>query len=97
MYLVQIRTGTNEEGSKGGYYNYEYGFVDDLVNRDRRFIRVFLEGPHRYGIDDEEYYDNDSSDNRPDDVSSYGEDRYWMYVLKSEVVVLTEIEGDFEE
>jgi hypothetical protein len=96
--LVQIRTVRDqEEGDKGGYYNYEYGFVDDLINRDRGHVIAYVQGCHRYGIDDEDYYQDDESDNRPDTVEDYAEPRFWMYVKKTEIKTLATIEGKYED
>jgi hypothetical protein len=101
MHLIQIRTiGDAEEGTKGHYYNYEYAFVDDIVNEGaltrtvKNHVRAFVQGTYRYGHDDEEYWDNDESDNRPDEYSDYERDRYWLYVNKK---VISELEGNFEE
>ena len=103
MHLIQIRTIRDaEEGTKGHYYNYEYAFVDDIVNigqlgAPRNHVKAFVDGTYRYGHGDEDYWENDESDNRPDEYTDYSDPRYWLYVNKKEVVVLAEIEGDFEE
>jgi hypothetical protein len=91
MELIQIRTEDDrEEGAKGHYYNYEFGFMDEIQNDTRRHASVEFNGDYSRYTDS---FEDDDSDNRPDE-DCYGDDRGRLYVLKTEINYITTLEDE---
>lgn len=77
MEIVQVRI-DYEEGRKGGYYNYEFGYIEDNahIRYTHKHVYCYVDGPFRYEPDDD-------IENAPED--DWRDDRCGVYVYKSEI------------